>query len=101
MLVVIPKDSRLDRIEFEGKRFIPAPDAANPLGTIFGCLTRDCRNKSVTLHFAKARPVEVWLGEIDYGIPADGGLLENARPGTSIASQSGDSTIVFGKVKLP
>jgi hypothetical protein len=101
MVLIIPKDSGLDRLEFEGKRFVPTPDTINPLGTIFGCVTRDCRNKSVTLHFAKAQPVEVLLGEIDYGIPPDGEVLENARPGTSVASQSGDTTIIFGKVKLP
>ena len=101
MLLVVPKNSGLDRIEFEGKRFVPVPNAENPLGTIFGCVTRDCRDKSVTLHFANTRPVDVWVGEIDYGIPPDGQPLENVRPGTTVASQSGDTTIVFGKLKLP
>ena len=101
MLLVIPKDSSLDRIEFEGRSFIPSPNATNPLGTVFGCLTRDCRDKKVTLHFTSQRPVEVSIGEIDYGIPDDGARLEAVRPDTTIASQSGDTTIVFGKLKLP
>jgi hypothetical protein len=101
MLLVVPRNSGLDRIEFEGKRFVPLPNAENPLGTVFGCVTRDCRNKSVTLHFAKTQPVEVWIAEIDYAIPPDGEQLENVRPATTVASQSGDTTIVFGKVKLP
>ena len=101
MLLVVPKNSGLDRIEFEGKRFVPLANAVNPLGTVFGCLTRDCRNKSVTLHFANTHPVEMWLAEIDYSIPPDGEQLENARPPTTVASQSGDTTIDFGKVKLP
>lgn len=101
MLLVIPKDSGLDRIEFEGKKFAPRPDATNPLGTVFGCLTRDCRDKKVTLHFASRRPVEVSIGEIDYGLPDDGARLEAVRPDTTVASQSGDTTIVFGKLKLP
>jgi hypothetical protein len=101
MLLAVPKNSGLDRIEFEGKRFVPSPDANNPLGTIFGCVTRDCRNKSVTLHFADTHPVDLWLAEIDFAIPPDGEQLENARPPTTVASQSGDTTIVLGKVKLP
>ena len=100
MLLVVPKDAALDRIEFEGRRLVPAPNASNPLGTVFGCVTEDCRNKKVTLHFRSARPVEVWIGEIDYGIPADGSRLESVRPDTTIASQSGDTTIVVGKLKL-
>jgi len=101
MLLVVPKGSGLDRIEFEGKRFVPVAEADNPLGTIFGCVTRDCRNKSVTLHFGNTRPVEVWIGETDFAIPPDGAQLENVRPASTVASQSGDTTIVFGKVKLP
>jgi len=101
MLLIVPKGSGLDRIEFEGKQFVPAPNADNPLGTVFGCVTRDCRNKNVTLHFVNTRPVEVWIGEIDYAIPSDGEQLENVRPATTVASQSGDTTIIFGKVKLP
>jgi len=100
ILLVVPNGAGLSRVEIEGKSFVPAPDTSNPAGTIIGCLTRDCRNKSVTLQFDSKRPVEVWLGEIDYGLPADGARLESVRPNTTIASQSGDSTIVFGKLTL-
>jgi hypothetical protein len=43
----------------------------------------------------------MWIAEIDYAIPPDGEQIESVRPATTVASQSGDTTIVFGKVKLP
>jgi hypothetical protein len=101
MLLVVPTGAGLSRVEIEGKSFVPSPDASNPAGTIIGCLTRDCRNKTVSLQFDSRRPVDVWLGEIDYGLPPDGSRLESVRPNTTVASQSGDSTIVFEKVALP
>jgi len=97
----VPNGAGLNRVELEGRSFVPAPGASNPVGTIIGCVTRDCRNKSVTLQFDSKRPVDVLLGEIDYGLPADGARLESVRPNTTVASQSGDTTIVFGKLTLP
>ncbi len=101
MFVVIPKDAPLAGITFEGHAFTPAKDSLNPLGTVFACVTGDCRGKSVTLRFATRRPVEIWLGEQRYGLPPDGAKLVAARPATAIPVQTGDTTIVFGKVKLP
>jgi hypothetical protein len=101
MFVVVPKDAGLSVIAIEGKTFVPAADSLNPVGTIFGCLTNDCRSKSVTLSFASRRPVEIWIGEQRYGLPPDGTTLRKARPQTAIPSQTGDTTIIFGKVKLP
>jgi len=101
IILVVPNGAGLNRVELEGRSFVPAPGASNPVGTIIGCVTRDCRNKSVTLQFDSKRPVDVLLGEIDYGLPADGARLESVRPNTTVASQSGDTTIVFGKLTLP
>src|SRR4029077_342390 len=89
MIVVVPNGAGLSRVEIEGRSFVPASDASNPVGTFIGCLTRDCRNRSVTLQFDSKRSVDVWIGEIDYSLPADGARLESVRPNTTIASQSG------------
>jgi hypothetical protein len=101
MFVVVSKDAPLTGIAFEGHAFTPAKDSLNPLGTIFACVTGDCRGKSVKLRFATKRPVEIWLGEQRYGLPPDGAKLVAARPATAIPAQTGDTTIVFGKMKLP
>ena len=101
MFVVVPKNSALTSIAFEGKTFAASENTINPAGTIFGCLTNDCVGKTVTLTFASARPVDILIGEQVYGLPTDGAKLEAARPSTTVPSQTGDTTIVFGKLKLP
>ncbi|HEY4939873.1 MAG TPA: M20/M25/M40 family metallo-hydrolase [Rhizomicrobium sp.] len=101
MFVVVPNGSGLSRIEIAGKAFVPAKDSLNPVGTIFGCVTDDCRGMSVTLSFDSKRPVDIWLGEQRYGLPPDGAKLVQARPNTTIPSQNGDTTIVFGTLRLP
>jgi hypothetical protein len=100
MFVVIPKGADLSRIDSDGHRFTPDKDSLNPVGTIFGCLTDDCRTRSVTLSFATKKPVEVWIGEQHYGLPQGGAKLLQARPANATAVQTGDTTIVFGKLKL-
>lgn len=101
MFVAVPGEAGLVKIEFEGKTFVPAKQSLNPWGTIFGCVTRDCRSMTVALDFDLKRPAQVVVGEQRFGLPPDGSRLENVRPATTVASQSGDTTIVLGKLKLP
>jgi hypothetical protein len=100
VVVVVPKDAALVRAELDGKSFIPSKDNLNPAGTILACVTDDCRNATFVLTFADSKPVTVTVGEQQYGLPADGAKLLAARPRNAIASQSGDTTIVFGTVML-
>ena len=101
MFVVVPKSAGLVRIEIEGKSFVPAKDSLNDAGTIFGCLTDDCRGKTVTLTFDSSNPMDILIGEQRYGLPPDGASLMRARPATAIASQTGDTTIVFARMSIP
>lgn len=101
MFVIIGKDSALNKIAIEGQTFVPVPDSLNKFGTIFGCMTDDCRSQSVTLTFANQKPVTLWIGEQRYGLPPDGAKLRKARQPAAVASHSGDTTVVFGEQKLP
>jgi hypothetical protein len=101
VVVVVPKDAALTHAQIYDKGFDPSKDSLNPAGTILVCATDDCRATTFTLTFADARPVTVTVGEQQYGLPADGAKLTAARPRTAVASQSGDTTIVFGKLTLP
>jgi len=101
LVVVVPRDAGLIRAEFGGKSFVPDPGSLNPAGAILACVTDDCGGKTFTLTFATRKPVSVTIGEQRYGLPRDGKFLEDARPDTTVASQSGDTTIVFGTLKLP
>lgn len=101
MFMLVPKDSGLTRVAIDNRSFEPAADSLNPRGTIFACMTRDCRAKTVRLTFASRAPVTITLAEQRGGLPADGAKLLAARPDTATRSQSGDTTIVLGEVKLP
>jgi hypothetical protein len=101
VVVVVPKDAALTHAEIYGKGFDPSKDTLNPAGTILVCATDDCRTTAMTLTFADTKPVTLTVGEQQYGLPADGARLRAARPRAAVASQSGDTTIVFGKLTLP
>jgi hypothetical protein len=100
MALVVPKDSGLVRAAIGGKSFAPSGASLNPSGTIIACVTHDCGTVTVALVFATRKPVDVLIGEQRYGLPPDGARLEAARPATTIASQTGDTTIVFAKLPL-
>ena len=100
VVVVVPKDAGLVRAGLDGRSFVPSPQSLNPAGTILACATDDCRTAVFTLVFANMKPVTVTIGEQQYGLPADGAKLAAARPRNAVASQSGDTTIVFGKLVL-
>ncbi|HUO90156.1 MAG TPA: M20/M25/M40 family metallo-hydrolase [Rhizomicrobium sp.] len=100
VVIVVPKDAGLARVELRGKTFLPAADSLNPAGTIIACVTDDCRTMTVKLTFSSRARVPFTLGEQEYGVPPDGAKLIRARPATAVASQFGDTTIVFGKLTL-
>lgn len=100
VVVVIPKSASLTKVEFRGQTFTPSASNLNPAGTIIACVTDDCRGMRLKLTFSTAAKVEFTLGEQTYGLPDDGAKLLKARPPTTIASQSGNTTIVFGKLTL-
>lgn len=101
MFMLVPKDSGLVRAEIDGQSFAPSAASLNPRGTIIACMTRDCVAKTIKLTFDSRKPVEITLAEQRNGVPADGQGLIRARPATATAVQTGDTTIVYGKVKLP
>jgi hypothetical protein len=101
MLVVVPKAAGLTKAMIDGKTFVPAKETLNPWGTIIACVTIDCRHKTVVLEFDSRRAVDVIIGEQRFSLPPDGARLQQARPDNAVTSQSGDTTIVFGKVSVP
>ncbi len=96
--VVVPAGSGLTRLEVEGQGYTPKPGTD---ATIFVCWTRDCGGTKVVLHFDSMRVVDVFLATQRYELPADAAALVAARPANATPSQSGDSTIVFGRIALP
>lgn len=101
IVVLVPKEAGLVRAAIDGRVFEPSADSLNPRGTIIVCATNDCRRKSMKLTFAARKPLDLLIAEQHYGLPPDGARLAGARPGTAIASQSGNSTIIFGNLHIP
>ena len=100
IVLVVPKEEGLLRAEIEGHVLLPAPRSLNPVGTIIACVTDDCRDKTVTLVFWSPGPKHILLGEQHFGLPPDGAWFQSLRPPEAIASQSGDTTIVFTKLAV-
>ncbi|MEI9989375.1 MAG: M20/M25/M40 family metallo-hydrolase [Rhizomicrobium sp.] len=98
MVILVPKEEGLLRAEIDGHVFLPAARSLNPVGTIIACVTADCRDKSVKLVFWRPGPKHLVLGEQHFGLPSDGAKFEAARPAEAVASQSGDTTIVFTRL---
>jgi hypothetical protein len=102
VVVLVPKDAGLAGAEIDGHSFIVDADNLNPRGTLIACVTDDCRDKTIKLTFATRHgPIDLLIAEQHYGLPPDGGRIAATRPAAATASQSGDTTIVFGKVRVP
>ncbi|MBS0471451.1 MAG: M20/M25/M40 family metallo-hydrolase [Proteobacteria bacterium] len=99
IIVVVPKDAGLARAEIDGHSF--TPDTASGRDTVVACVTRDCRSKLIRLTFAGRGPVDLTIGEQRYSLPPDGAKLLAARPVTATKHQSGDTTLIFGKLRVP
>jgi peptidase M28-like protein len=98
--VIVPKEAGLVKASMFYRTFTASKDNLNPAGTILACVTDDCRTVTITLTFGSDKPAKILVGEQQYGLPADGAKLQAARPRTATAQQSGDTTVVFGKVTL-
>ena len=102
MVIVLPKGTGMTSAQInDSAPFVPDTGASNPRGGVYlGCVTSDCRHATVKLTFASKAPVEITIGEQRYSLPEDGAKLVAARPDTATRSQSGDTTVVFGKLKI-
>jgi hypothetical protein len=96
--IVVPSGSGLTRLEVDGQAYTPKPGSE---ATTFICWTRDCGGTKVQLHFDSMRVVDAFVATQRYGLPAEAAPLVAARPSSATPSQSGDSTIVFGRISLP
>jgi len=101
VFLLVPNEAGLVRIGIAGTTLIPAKAAASPLGTVIACVTRDCRDLTVTLDFESSRRVSVLVGEQRFGLPADGAKLVKAAGDLVTPLRAGNTTIVFENLTLP
>jgi hypothetical protein len=97
MLLRIPQAAKLEAVDLRGQHDVPPAGWTGD--TEVGCVSRDCRDETVTLTFA-GDPGGIEIAEGRYAFPAFGAFLKAARPARAMASQSGDQIILANAVKL-
>ncbi|HEY8698740.1 MAG TPA: hypothetical protein VIM02_14100, partial [Rhizomicrobium sp.] len=68
--------------------------------TTLACVSRDCRDLSLSLVLRGTAPLKLAFAERQYGLPAFGASLAAARPDTAMPSQSGDGAILANTIIL-
>jgi hypothetical protein len=99
MALEVPNAAGLKWFEIGGIRS-DVLDNASARGTIIGCATSDCRNQTIALGFANAKPVDITLIEQRFGLPPDGRKIAASRPKEAVASQSGDTVMVLKRLTI-
>lgn len=97
MVLYIPKGAKLQSLDLRGQHLVPAAGWSG--ATRLLCVSRDCRDETVTLTLA-GDPSGLAFMEDRYGLPAFGDALKAARPDTAMPSQSGDQVMLANAVKL-
>ena len=101
MQLIVPKAAMLKAVDLQGRHF-PAPASwSDEDFVVFACMSRDCRNKAVTLTLAGHSAVSLGLYEHRFGLPDFAGNLVRARPATAVQSQNGDGVTLVGEIHVP
>lgn len=100
MALYIPAGAALRGVDIRGQHLVaPAGWSAD---TALLCVSRDCRDESVTLHLAASRGVSsLQFVEHDHGLPSFGDWLRAARGPRAMPSQDGDEVLLAGQLTLP
>ena len=96
LMLYIPKSAKLVAVDLRGQHI------AAPLGwssdTRVLCLSRDCRELSISLTYS-GNLEGVEIAEERYAFPPFGEFLKTARPADAMASQSGDQIVLANALK--
>jgi hypothetical protein len=101
MYLVVPRTALLKTVDVQGWHFLEPASWSEEDSVLFACMSRDCRNKSVTLTLALREPVTLALYEHRFGLPGIARNLLRARPPTAVPSQNGDGVTLVGEVHVP
>jgi hypothetical protein len=100
MALYIPAGTALRSLDIRGQHLV-APTGWSA-GTTLLCVTRDCRDETVTLQLAANRRETSTLQfvEHDYGLHSFGDSLRAARGPWAMPSQNGDEVLLAGQLTL-
>lgn len=97
MVLYVPGKAKLRSVDLRGQHIAAPANWSGPVRLL--CLSRDCRDETVTLAFA-GDPSGLVFMELRYGLPGFGDALKAARPDTAMPSQSGDQVMLADSIRL-
>ena len=101
MYLIVPKAAALKAVDLQGVHYV-APAAWSREDFIqFACMSRDCRNRSITLTLGERGPLTFGFYEHRFGLPGFASPLLAARPPTAVSSQNGDGVTLVGEIHVP
>ncbi|HEY2836621.1 MAG TPA: M20/M25/M40 family metallo-hydrolase [Rhizomicrobium sp.] len=97
MVLTVPSDAALAGVAIDGQNF---PVSQSKRRLMISCSSPGCRDVTVTLRQADAKPFNLSLAELRYGLPPDGEKLVKARESLGVASQFGDGIELMARIKI-
>jgi len=99
MALYIPAGAALRSLDIRGQHLIAPPGWSGETALL--CVSRDCRDETVTLQLAAQRDASsLQFVEHDYGLPSFGDALRAARGPEAVPSQDGDEVLLAGQLKI-
>ena len=99
MVLRIPKEAGVRHIDLRGEH-LDAPAGFHD-DVLLICESRDCAEEDVTLDVASHGRFSLFLVQQRFGLPPFAAKLVAARPKAAIPSQTGDVTILAGRIDVP
>ena len=76
------------------------PARGEPEKPILRCTGRACEGLQVEILFGNQKPVEAELFSTRFGLPAEGRMLQAARPANAIPQYAPDQTVTMSRLKV-
>jgi peptidase M28-like protein len=102
-LALFPPNSGVKRTSMQGQPIEPAAEKLRYFWgdwDVYRCLTMPPEGVEITFTLPIGKPLEVYVLDVSYGLPAEGKFLLNSRPLTATPSHDGDMTVLSRREQL-
>lgn len=102
-LALFPPNSGVEGVSIQGQ---PLAHTSKKLRLIFGnwniyrCLTMPSDGVEIAFTLPVGKPVQVYVADVNFGLPPEGKFLLNSRPLTATPSQDGEVTILSRSLQI-
>ncbi len=103
VLIVFPPKSGVGNVTMQGHPLEPASEKQIFFfgdWKVYRCLAAPSDGVEMTFTLPFGKPLQVYVVDISYGLPAEGKFLLNSRPLTAVPSHDGDVTLISRAVQL-